>query len=153
MLVVHDHKYVDQKGLAEMLAVKRLAGVTLPHAGEMTLKSKADVTRNPKRGYQWPHTTRRTIVLQKLKKKNQIPLCQTFPFGHEDISFKFSNVLFSIVQWKYTYIVLVVLLVVPHFLLRNVMTERFILLCNICGVFRAECYVTGPASSMGCIGD
>ena len=43
------YKYVDKKGLAAMLAINRSASVTL------TLKSRADVIRIPKQGYQWPH--------------------------------------------------------------------------------------------------
>ena len=49
-------KYMDQKGLAAMLATKRSAGVT----PEMNLRNplragddpRADITRNPKHGYQ-----------------------------------------------------------------------------------------------------
>ena len=41
-------KYVDQSGFAAMLAAKRSAGV-------MALKSRTDITRGPKRGYQWSH--------------------------------------------------------------------------------------------------
>ena len=61
-------KYVGQSGLAAMLAVKRSAGVApevnlrnsaqaRKHASESTLalKPRADVTRSPKQGYQWPH--------------------------------------------------------------------------------------------------
>ena len=61
-------KYVGQSGSAAMLAVKRSAGVTpevnlrnsmqaRKHASESTLalKPRADVTRSPKQGYQWPH--------------------------------------------------------------------------------------------------
>ena len=57
-----------KSGPAAMLAVKRLAGVApevnlrnsaqaRKHASESTLalKPKADITRSPKQGYQWPH--------------------------------------------------------------------------------------------------
>ena len=53
-------KYVDQKGSAVMLAIKRSAGDTLEvnlrnHTSERSttaLKPRADITRSPKQGYQ-----------------------------------------------------------------------------------------------------
>ena len=62
------YKYVGQSGSAAMLTVKRSAGLApevnlrnsmqaRKHASEFTLalKPRADVTRSPKQGYQWPH--------------------------------------------------------------------------------------------------
>ena len=75
------YKYVGQIGLAAMLAVKRLAGVApevnlrnsvqaRKHASESTLalKPRADVTRSPKQGYQWPH--KKDMCPPKILKKN-----------------------------------------------------------------------------------
>ena len=61
---------MDQKGLTAMLTSMRSAGVALKvnlritqvrkYASEgstVALKPRADVTRSPKQGYQWPHKT------------------------------------------------------------------------------------------------
>ena len=65
-------KYVDQKGSAAMLTSIQSTGVTpevnlritqvrkntgeKAHRGStLALKPRADVTRSPKQGYQWPH--------------------------------------------------------------------------------------------------
>ena len=65
----HICKYVDQKGLPAMLTSIMSAGVApevnlrnsiqaSKHASEKStlgLKPRADVTKNPKQGYQWPY--------------------------------------------------------------------------------------------------
>ena len=84
----HVWRNVDQKGSAAMLTSIHSAGVAPEvnlrnplSAGEvahkwgnpaLALKPRADITRSPKQGYQWP--TKRTYVLQKfiLKKIEKI---------------------------------------------------------------------------------
>ena len=59
----HVCKYIDQKGLAAMMTSIQSAGKSEDHTSEKThkkgptlaLKSMAEITRNPKQGYQWPH--------------------------------------------------------------------------------------------------
>ena len=62
----HVCEYVDQKGLAAMLTSIQSAGVASEvnlritqarkqKGSTLALKPKADVTRSPKQGYQWPH--------------------------------------------------------------------------------------------------
>ena len=60
-------KYVDENSSAAMLATKKSAGVALKvnlrkHTSRMplgsvnkALKTRGDITRSPKLGYQWPH--------------------------------------------------------------------------------------------------
>ena len=67
------YRYVEENGLATMLATKRLAGLTRevnlreyvthtpPGLPTLALKPRGDITRSPKQGYQWPH--------KKLKEK------------------------------------------------------------------------------------
>ena len=45
-------------------------GSTQARESTLALKPRADITRSPKQGYQWPH--KRTCVLQKFLKKNMM---------------------------------------------------------------------------------
>ena len=77
-------KWCHQSGSAAMLAIKRLTGVTpevnlrnstqaRKHASKSTLalKPRADVTRSPKQGYQWPHKKDMCPPKIYLKKNNK----------------------------------------------------------------------------------
>ena len=63
-------RYVEEIGLAVILAAKRSAGVTPEvnfidlvtptpppsiNKAALALKPRGDITRSPKQGYQWPH--------------------------------------------------------------------------------------------------
>ena len=85
------HKYVDQKGSAAMPAVKRSAGVPpevnlgnycyclqmMKHARKrfnLALKPKADFTRSPNQGYQWPHKQTKNWKILSWKSDPVIPI-------------------------------------------------------------------------------
>ena len=74
------HRYMEENGLATILATKRSAGVT-PEVNlcepshvclcqvqirllTLALKPRGDITRSPKQWYQWPHKKRTFYVLQ-----------------------------------------------------------------------------------------
>ena len=89
-------KYMGQSDLAAMLAVKRLAGVALEvnlrnsaqarkHASESTLalKPRADVTRSPKQGYQWPH--KKDMCPPKIFKKKKKNHGQSFQYQRPSV--------------------------------------------------------------------
>ena len=77
----HVCKYVDQKGSAAMLTFIQSAGVTsevnlsitqgesMQKGSTLALKPRADITRSPKQGYQWPHE--KDLCPPKIKKKKR----------------------------------------------------------------------------------
>ena len=76
---VSAHRYVEENGLAAMLAAKRLAGVapkvnlreceicmSLPSVNKVAhsgFETQRRCHKSPKKGYQWPH--KKDYVLQK----------------------------------------------------------------------------------------